>query len=411
MSSKTQQFSIITPKKLEFPDNFHVINMINGKSDFQIDFTNLGIIGSKLESKKYSKLGKNLGYKTCPKGTELILGGMRILYQKKPILIKTDKFYSRFSVFNLPNDDQIKFNLDINGRQCEYTDSLIQFETKLNLAILFKIIQAALNIENAKTDEDFIKQYKNIVDDKEDYQEILNIIHENRIIVKPHEKDSSIMDNEYAIDLTEGYKTVSVASKSILKKLATYLKKQKEDNMTSHARIFKYFLCNPKLDNCTKPLINAFSSQHVPLIDKETGNIKNAEGSIYTQLAVKVQIACKTNPNRDYFATRDTSEQVLTIEQMKLKARKTANNEPTSGYTSPLYEMMIVLNPTLEFKYGPTWTSIKTSWFVTQMGFKAKKASASSNPGVGLISSADFEDDDEPMIADNVIDEATDDVY
>lgn len=406
MTSKTQQqFSVIGSEQLVFPDNFHVINMINGKSDFQIDFTNLGIIGMKPESKKYTKLGKNLAYKKCPTGIELVLGGMKILYQGKPILIVTDNFDSRFSLYTLPKENEVKFTIDIMGKQCEYTDSLIQFENKIDLAILFKIIQTTLNIQNAKTDEDFIKQYKNIVGDTEDYQEYLNIIHKNQIIVKPHDTDE--------IDLTDGYKTISAVSKSILKELSKYLKKQKEDNMSSHARIFKYFLSNPKLDNCTKPLRNSFSSQHIVHVDKETGVINDPKGgTILTKLSVKIQVACNTNPNRDYFATRDANKRVVTLEQLGVKQRKPiANDQNTVGCTSPLYEMKVVLDPTLEFKYGPSWASIRISWFVTQLGFKHKKSTSSSNAGVGLISSADFEDDDEPLIADNVIDDAQEDVY
>ena len=70
------------------------------------------------------------------------------------------------------------------------------------------------------------------------------------------------------------------------------------------------------------------------------------------------------------------------------------------------FEILAVFNPTLEFKYGASWGSLKISWFVTQMAFKENKTS-SVNPGVGLISTADFEDEDEdnPVVADNVIEE------
>lgn len=398
--------SVLTINDLVFSDDFQIVSMINGKGDFQIDFTDMGIIGSKADSKKYSKFGKTLGYNSCPKGTELIVGGMKILYKKNPILIKTEKFESRFSTFNMPQDKDVKFKIDISGRPCEYTDLLIQFEDKLNLAILFKIIQTTLQIKNVESDEDFIKQYKEIVGDNNDYQEFIDIIHNKKIIVRPHQLDFEVEDSEYAIDLNDGYKTIIAVSNSILKELAKYLKKQKEDTMsTPQAKILRYFLIQPKLDKCSKPLANSFVCQHIISKDRKTGEIKDPKGSNMTKLTVNVQVACKANPKRDYYATRNAKSDVLTIDQLKLKQYKNAAGED-AGCGSPSFEILAVLNPTLDFKYGASWGSIKISWFITQMAFKEKKISKNFL-GVGLISTADFEDedDDKPVVADNVIEE------
>ena len=403
--AKSQKFSVLTINDLIFSDDFQVVSMINGKGDFQIDFTDLGIIGSKADSKKYSKFGKALVYKTCPKGTELIVGGMKILYKKNPILIKTEKIESKFSTFDMPKDTNVKFKIDISGRQCEYTDLLVQFEDKINLAILFKIIQTTLNIQNVETDEDFIKQYKEIVGDNNDYQEFIDIVHNKQIVIRPHQLDFEIEDSPYAIDLNDGYKTICVVSNSILKELAKYLKKQKDDNIVSpQGKILRYFLIQPKLDKCSKPLTGSFVSQHIVTKDRRTGEIKDPNGSILTKLSINVQVACKTNPKRDYYATRDGKSQVLTLEQLKLKQYKNSAGDDC-GCGSPQFEIMVVLSPTLEFKYGASWGSMKISWFATQMAFKEKKISA-SNFGVGLITLDDFEDDvdeDNAVVADNVI--------
>ena len=239
--------------QLNFSQGFQTVQLINGKSDFQIDISRIEIIGGSeipddLLSDRFKEKRKTQKSKP-PKPT---LSNINILYKGKPFNVLVKKV-AKFDKYGFSEDEvTFKYKVNVNMSSSEQNlDKLAIFQRFIQLGIQFKLLQVVFDIKNINSDREYLEELRNKisqpVDIEEHYGRFLEIL-ENQIIIR---KPSKMTVEDPSYEAPVNIETVQDFYLDIINHVSKVCKQLSEKDLSKEQRILKtYFsmgcFCNPK---------------------------------------------------------------------------------------------------------------------------------------------------------------------
>lgn len=240
--------------QLNFSQGFQTVQLINGKSDFQIDVSKIEIIGGAeipddLLSDKFKERRKAAQKFKAPKPT---LTNINILYKGKPFNVLVKKV-SKFDKYGYSEDSvTFKYKIHVNMSSTEQNlDKLAVFQRFIQLGIQFKLFQVVFDIKNVNSDKEFLTELREKinqpVDIDEHYGRFLEILENQTIIRKP----SKMTTDDPSYEAPTSIETVQDFYLDIIHQVSKICKQLPDKDLSKEQRILKtYFsmacFSNPK---------------------------------------------------------------------------------------------------------------------------------------------------------------------
>jgi hypothetical protein len=150
---------VITEQYLEIEKGTNIVDLINKKHAFQIDFSKIHFVASKIPLTKFE------------------LENVNITYNGKPFVIKTVQTF-RFRTFNYIPGSMTKQNQRVCmiWKDKEFGKKMVIFNWFVNQAMYFNSLRIILGIKELTTDEKFIQDVCTKLNYNEDFSDYLNRI-------------------------------------------------------------------------------------------------------------------------------------------------------------------------------------------------------------------------------------------
>lgn len=239
--------------QLNFSQGFQTVQLINGKSDFQIDISRLEIIGGSeipedLLSEKFKERKKSQKSKP-PKPTLL---NINVLYKGKPFNVLVKKISKLDKYGYSENEVTFKYKINVKIASSEQNlDKLAIFQRFIQLGIQFKLFQVIFDIKNINSDREFLEEFRRKigqpVDIEKHYGRFLEIL-ENQIIIR---KPSKMTLEEPSYEASTSIETVQDFYLDVINQVSRVCKQLNENELSKEQRMLKtYFsmacFCNSK---------------------------------------------------------------------------------------------------------------------------------------------------------------------
>lgn len=283
------KIQILNENQLNFSQGFQTVQLINGKSDFQIDLSKLEIIGGSeipedLLTEKFKERRK-VSKAKIPKPSLLNIG---ILYKGKPFNVLVKKIAS-FDKYEFSDKGvTFRYKIDVEMPSSEQNlDKLLIFNRFILLGVQFKLFQVVFDIKNIGSDREFLEELREKinqpVDIEEHYGRFLEIL-ENQIIIRKPSK-MTIEDQKYKAPTS--IETVQDFYLDIINQVSKVCKQRPDTNLSIEQRIIKtYFsmrcFCNPKKKPHGCP--DTISYEEVKYVDNNTRQIKEYDKYVWTMV-------------------------------------------------------------------------------------------------------------------------------
>lgn len=239
--------------QLNFSQGFQTVQLINGKSDFQIDISRLEISGgSEIPEDLLSEFFKKKRAAQKSKAQKPTLSNINILYKGKPFNVLVKKI-AKFDKYGF-SEEEVTFKYKVNtvmSSSEQNLDKLAIFQRFIQLGIQFKMLQVLFDIKNVNSDREFLEELRSKINQpvnvEDHYGRFLEIL-ENQIIIK---KPSKMTLEDPSYEPPTAIETVQDFYLDIINHVAKVCKQLPEKDLSKEQRILKtYFslgcFCNPK---------------------------------------------------------------------------------------------------------------------------------------------------------------------
>lgn len=177
--------------QLNFSQGFQTVQLINGKSDFQIDISRLEITGgSEIPEELLPKwfIERRKSQKSKPQ--KPTLSNINVLYKRKPFNVLVKKISKFDNYGHSEKEIPFKYKIKVQIPSSEQNlDKLTIFQRFIQLGIQFKLFQVIFDIKNINSDREFLEEFRykigQPVDIEKHYGRFLKILENQEIIRKP----------------------------------------------------------------------------------------------------------------------------------------------------------------------------------------------------------------------------------